>query len=365
MQPHEPSTRFAGWPSAAYPRLVGLEKRERREQRCSFWLTLPYLLLTFPVLAVDGLFVRLKSSRMGELLSLRLGAVTLILAAFGGLTFLVLRYGLAALERAGKLPPTADPSHRSLRTDLAFMLLMPITDVLSKLSTSIAIVGCALLIGQEIGPQLLEGFGPVAKQPRWLILIEMLVLSDFIYYWVHRSAHTFPQLWRFHAVHHSSRHLRWTSALRAHPVEIYLHVITLVPLFFIGFPVDALVPLVPITTLYACIIHSNANLYVRRLSYVMNSPRYHAWHHNREVGGGIGTNFAGYFPVFDAIFGTYQLPDQPPALLGIDDENMPETCVAQLEYPFRRSNAAPADQLNTEARDSSKPSPFVPGQVAH
>lgn len=294
---------------------------------------------------------------MGELFKLRAGPVVglAVLALVG---FVILRRVLFVLERSGKIRAESDPSRRSLRTDLGYMILGPFTELLSRVLSTFAVVGCALLAGRRVGPELLEGFGPVIQQPRWAIVLEMLVLSDFIYYWVHRLAHTVPALWRLHAVHHSTEHLRWTSALRAHPAEVYLHVVTIVPLFFLGFPIDAMAVLAPLITLYAVVIHTNKNYAVRALSYVLNSPRYHGWHHALEAKNG-GVNFAGFFPLFDALFGTYKLPDELPEAYGMDDRDMPETCVAQLVYPFRATQGEA--RPDAAVAESGMPANLQPG----
>lgn len=270
---------------------------------------------------------------MSELLHARLGtALALVAVAVAGLPFLAVL--LFVLRRVGWLGPQMSASRRSLVTDLAYTVLGPFTDTISRLATTLGVAGCALALGWKVGPHILQGFGPVVKQPRWLIVFEMLVLSDFIYYWVHRAAHTVPVLWRLHAVHHSTQRLRWSSALRAHPGEIYLHFVTAVPLFFLGFPVDALAPLAPLITLYAVLIHTNVNTSFRRVSYIVNTPVFHGWHHALDIRDGT-KNYAGFFPLFDKLFGTYTLPDRLPEEYGIDDAGMPETFVAQLSYPFR------------------------------
>jgi sterol desaturase/sphingolipid hydroxylase (fatty acid hydroxylase superfamily) len=79
----------------------------------------------------------------------------------------------------------------------------------------------------------------------------------------------------------------------------------------------------------------------------MNSPRYHAWHHSLEFKG-VGSNFAGYFPVLDRVFGTYHLPDHNPPTVGIHDDDMPETCLAQIKYPFRREREARRTDVQLE-----------------
>lgn len=282
---------------------------------------------------------------MGDILRMRLGPMGTV-AIFASAAFVILRTVLVLLERSGKIPQEKDASKRSLRTDLAFMLLSPVTEVLSKMLSTLAVVACALAIGKQVTPELLNGFGPVMKQPKWLVLVEVLVLSDVIYYWVHRSAHTYAFLWRLHAVHHSTRHLRWTSALRAHPAETYLHTILAIPLFFLGFPVDAMAVVAPVTVLYSFLIHTNWNFAAGVLNPVMNSPRFHAWHHSREYTG-VGLNFSGYFPIIDRIFGTYHLPNHNPPEIGIEDD-VPETCLEQLKYPFRRDRETPRGNVQLE-----------------
>lgn len=297
---------------------------------------------------------------MRELFLLRLGDLKGILAVTGaGIPFLAL--SLFTLDRLGWPGIQMTPSRRSLRTDFGYVVLGPFSELIGRILTTLAVVVCAVALGRHVGPDLLTGFGPVVKQPRWAVLGEMLVIHDFLYYWVHRAAHTVPWLWRLHAVHHSTRHLRWSSALRAHPGEIYLHIATTIPFFLLGFPVDALVPLTPLFTLYAILIHTNRKVALRRLSYVVNTPLFHGWHHALEVKNG-GTNFAGLFPVFDAMFGTYQVPDHLPTEVGIDDAEMPETLLAQLRYPFRRRSTSLAiPNHETASANSDPPGPILPG----
>jgi sterol desaturase/sphingolipid hydroxylase (fatty acid hydroxylase superfamily) len=278
----------------------------------------------------------------------------LLLAGVALVTLPILAAVGALLRRRGWIGPEAPPARRSLATDLAYVVLGPLTEVASRVATTLGVAACAVALGRHVGPELLEGFGPVAGQPRWLTVVEMLVLSDFVYYWVHRTAHAVPWMWRLHAIHHSAEHLRWSSALRAHPAEIYLHVVTALPLFLLGFPVDALVPLAPLVTLYAVWIHTNVPVTLRPVSYVVNTPVFHGWHHARDVSDGT-KNFAGFFPLFDALFGTYHVPASLPSEYGIDDSDVPETLWAQLVYPFR--SREPAHPIPASRPDRREPAP--------
>ena len=239
------------------------------------------------------------------------------------------------MKRSTKANPTASANAlRSRLTDTSYLLLSPVTELCTRMITTIGFVVCAGLIGRPIDLDLLHGYGPVVDQPRWLILVEMLVLADFAYYWVHRMAHNIPWLWRLHAVHHSTQHLCSLSALRAHPGEVYTVFLSRLPLFLLGFPLEALVDLMFFTVPYALWIHSDVRYSARPLHYLFNSPDFHRWHHALEFKGN-GTNFAGLFPIFDALFGTYHFPAAAPAALGIADRMMPESLLGQLVYPFR------------------------------
>ena len=59
----------------------------------------------------------------------------------------------------------------------------------------------------------------MARLP-WLVQFFLAVLvADLAQYALHRAFHTVPSLWRFHAIHHSSKALDWLAGSRAHIVE--------------------------------------------------------------------------------------------------------------------------------------------------
>ena len=51
---------------------------------------------------------------------------------------------------------------------------------------------------------------------------------------------------------------------------------------------------------------------------------------------GLGKNFAGLFPIYDVMFGTFYMPrGRQPRNFGIYGEVMTESFIGQLLYPFR------------------------------
>ena len=53
--------------------------------------------------------------------------------------------------------------------------------------------------------------------PVWATLITGVVFYDFTTYWIHRSTHKVPLLWRLHRVHHSDTTLDSSTFFRFHP----------------------------------------------------------------------------------------------------------------------------------------------------
>jgi sterol desaturase/sphingolipid hydroxylase (fatty acid hydroxylase superfamily) len=164
----------------------------------------------------------------------------------------------------------------------------------------------------------------------------MIVIGDFIAYWMHRWFHG-SRMWRFHAIHHCSRDLDWLSAVRLHPVNDWLsRWIQASALIVLGFSPIGVAAYVPFLTFYAIAIHANVSWGFGRLGWLIASPKFHRWHHTSESEG-LDKNYAGLFPLFDLIFGTYYMPkDRLPEHFGLANEEIPQGFWGQMWYPFQR-----------------------------
>jgi sterol desaturase/sphingolipid hydroxylase (fatty acid hydroxylase superfamily) len=224
-----------------------------------------------------------------------------------------------------------------LVTDMCYWLFMPPLRVIARIVTLLLLVLLGLLLGMHRGLHPLDGFGPVAAQPTALIVIELVVLMDFATYWAHRSFHAIPALWRFHALHHSATYVRWSTTGRVHPLnELANYIVTVVPFALVGFPVYAVVPMTPAVIAYALFAHTQVNVSFGPLSSVFVSPRFHRWHHTHSDEGG-NKNFGNVFSFWDRLFGTYYFPaNRMPEKFGLDIDDVPESYLGQLVYPFRR-----------------------------
>ncbi|MDX1931636.1 MAG: sterol desaturase family protein [Capsulimonadales bacterium] len=184
----------------------------------------------------------------------------------------------------------------------------------------------------------------IEMQPIWLQTLEIALLKDFLGYWNHRMFHTVPALWRFHAVHHSSEQVHWFSATREHPFEqIVGKMVTVLPLYLLGFPLTVLGPFVGFWLIYLMFLHANVNCsFGPIVRYLVVSPAFHRWHHTNEEQA-LDRNYATLLPIWDFLFRTAYFPKNAhPKSYGLYKETMPTGFWAQFLYPFRRA-ARPAD----------------------
>jgi sterol desaturase/sphingolipid hydroxylase (fatty acid hydroxylase superfamily) len=89
-------------------------------------------------------------------------------------------------------------------------------------------------------------------------------------------------------------------------------------------------------------VHANLNWTLGPFRYVLATPVFHRWHHTSAEDGG-NTNFAGTFPIWDLLFGTFRMPEgRLPDNYGVDDQaTFPNEIAGQLAYPFRRQASTP------------------------
>jgi len=173
------------------------------------------------------------------------------------------------------------------------------------------------------------------SQPIWLQAIEVLVVADLGFYLAHRCFHAVPALWKFHAIHHSIEELDWLAAHRVHPVDqIVTKTASYLPVFLLGFSLEAVGIFALIYQWQALVIHSNNRLGLGPLKWLLATPHFHHWHHANEAGA-FDKNFAGQLPLLDKLFGTSFLPAAWPARYGTD-EPVPSLYHQQLAYPLRR-----------------------------
>jgi sterol desaturase/sphingolipid hydroxylase (fatty acid hydroxylase superfamily) len=227
---------------------------------------------------------------------------------------------------------------REIATDVCYWFVIPLAARLVRIG--LMVMGAAYLYDIHGADALIKfydnGFGPLAMMPLWAQALFFLMASDFLLYWFHRLYHG-AGLWKYHAVHHSSEELDWISAARFHPVNILLGTVLVdVALLLAGISPNVMLWVGPFTTASSAFVHANLNWTLGPFKYVVAGPVFHRWHHTAADRGG-NMNFAGTFPIWDLMFGTFYMPkDELPDRYGVADTTFPESFGAQLLYPFRR-----------------------------
>ena len=179
--------------------------------------------------------------------------------------------------------------------------------------------------------------------PFVLEVILSLILLDLAIYGQHVAAHYVPILWRFHKVHHSDVEYDVTTALRFHPIEIFISMLWKIVLVFILGPSAYAVILFEII-LNGCAMFNHSNFKIpltidRFLRLVLVTPDMHRIHHS-IIPSELNTNYGFSIPIWDRLFGTYT--DQPSKghtdmKIGLEkhQDSQPTQFLWSLRFPFR------------------------------
>jgi lathosterol oxidase len=171
----------------------------------------------------------------------------------------------------------------------------------------------------------------------WIVQFFLAVLvADLAEYGIHRAFHKVPFMWRFHAIHHSSKALDWIAGSRSHIVDdVAVRAFILIPMMCV-FSHNMLVAYLFFVNIHATWAHCNFGPTIKWLEPWLIQPRYHHWHHTSQAEA-IDKNFAIHFPWIDKMFGTYYLPeDKWPDSYGLHNEKIPAGFWGQTFYPLTR-----------------------------
>jgi sterol desaturase/sphingolipid hydroxylase (fatty acid hydroxylase superfamily) len=149
-------------------------------------------------------------------------------------------------------------------------------------------------------------------------------LGDFVAYAAHYLQHKVPFLWEFHKVHHSLEVRHPLSNYREHPIDNIFYAAafgaTYGLIMGVASNVYGYVPSMPQLLGIPLLVFAfnilgynlrHSHVWVRwpgRWSMVFGSPAHHHIHHSCHPDH-LDKNFAFIFPIWDVLFGTYELPE--------------------------------------------------------
>ena len=136
-----------------------------------------------------------------------------------------------------------------------------------------------------------------------------LLMSDFSFYWYHRSGHEFRLLWSVHCVHHNSEDYNLSTSVRLSWIESSFRWLFWLPLPLVGFsPLESFFAYM-IIRWWQVLLHTE---YVNRLGifeWFMSTPSHHRVHHGSNPQY-IDKNYGGVLIIWDRIFGSFQKEEE-------------------------------------------------------
>lgn len=227
--------------------------------------------------------------------------------------------------------------------DMPYMIIGGITMALMQYLATMAVIRFGLSRGN-------------AHQDMPLIpgVILALLIMDFIWYWIHRYSHESNSrlgqwFWKMHLAHHLPQQVYVLMHAVAHPLNtVIARSIFSLPLYFLGFPVEAVFVTNLIVGLQATISHFNVDLRAGWINYLLVGTELHRYHHSANPK--EGKNYGSVVPIWDMLFGTfYYRPKELPQQLGVTQpEHYPaDRQISQiLLLPFKsKTNVARHQEL--------------------
>lgn len=224
------------------------------------------------------------------------------------------------------------PLRPGWRTDLGYFFISHVLVQFLLIAATASTAPIAQAISIDGIRQTLQSW------PVWVQFLLAVFVADVFQAVLHRAYHSVPWLWRFHAVHHSTRHMDWLAGSRIHLLEIIAtRSFVLLPLVVLGFSAPALNAYVILVGIQAVLAHANLRTNFGWLEYLFVVPRYHHWHHARHRDF-VDVNYAIHLPLVDILMGTFRRPPpgQWPEEYGVMKlETVPEGIPAQFLMPFQ------------------------------
>ena len=132
-----------------------------------------------------------------------------------------------------------------------------------------------------------------------------VLITDFIWYFYHKSGHRINLFWGAHIIHHQSEDYNYSVALNLTPFQVIVRI-----LFWSVMPILGFTPKVVLGThlvigLYQFLLHTTLIPKLGIIEKLFVTPSHHRVHHgsNPEY---IDKNYGGVLIIWDKIFGTFE-----------------------------------------------------------
>ncbi len=185
----------------------------------------------------------------------------------------------------------------------------------------------------QVGVSLFLAHYPISLSGQVLFF---LLLHDLNTYLIHRMQHSFHFLWKTHEAHHSTPEVDWLSGIRSSAVEILIYESAkFIPMILLGADREVFLIRAWIDSTWGMFIHSNLNVRLGWLGYLLNGPELHRWHHAKYEPKAYHKNFSTKFSIWDFLFSTAFKPQgQKAHEYGVEDPHYPRDFISQQLLSF-------------------------------
>lgn len=243
------------------------------------------------------------------------------------------------------------PERCEVVTDFVYLVLVQ-TALPVALALTLAVGAAGVLASAGLhAPTLWPHEWPILAQ-----VLAMLLLADLLRYAMHVAAHRWGPLWRLHAVHHAPQRLYWLNVARFHPLEKALQYgLDALPFVLVGVAPEVLALYFVFYAINGFFQHSNVDVRLGALNYLVAGPELHRWHHSVHTAES-NANYGNNLIVWDLLFGTRFLPsDRGVGELGLHNRSYPMGLLAQFRAPFVRG----LDQADVRVTDHFERTPTL------
>lgn len=138
-----------------------------------------------------------------------------------------------------------------------------------------------------------------------LYWVMLLLMEDFLFYWLHRLDHEIRFFWAVHVTHHSSEQMNFTVGFRSSVFQPFYRFLYFIPLAWIGFhPLDIIFVFAS-TQIWGILVHTELIKKMGWLEYILVTPSHHRVHHASNIRY-LDKNLGMFLIVWDKLFGTFQ-----------------------------------------------------------
>ena len=152
----------------------------------------------------------------------------------------------------------------------------------------------------------------VCYQHRWITVenvvvywIGLVIVEDFLYYWLHRFDHEIRLFWAVHVTHHSSTKYNFTVGFRSSVFEPLYRFIYFLPLAFLGAKALDIAFIYSLTQIWGLFAHTQTVKKMGWLEYILVTPSHHRVHH-AVYPKYLDKNMGMLLIIWDKLFGTFQ-----------------------------------------------------------